>query len=295
MTTRFPAWLAACLVAGAILRAGPLTVATYNLENYTVADRVIPDGYRQDYPKPEAEKAALRAVIRQIGADVLAVQEIGGEPFLAELQRDLRSDGVDYPHTALIEAEDKERMVAVLSRRPLVRVVRHDDLVFKYADGPAKVRRGLLEVRVNADSGEIALFVVHLKSRHTERPDDPQAAAFRAGEATTIRDRVLGVFPDPAAARFVIAGDFNDTRGSRPLRAMLERGKTTIAEWVPAADDRGEVWSHFYRKDDSYSRIDHVLVSPGLRPRIRGGAAVIWATAETRLASDHRPLVFTIE
>ncbi len=282
-----------CLWAAA--RAEPLTVATYNVENYTLADRTVEGVYRKAYPKPESEKSALRAVIRQINADVLALQEIGGEPFLAELQRDLRSDGLDYAHTAVLTAVDPDRKIAVLSRRGLSRVVRHDDLGFKYFGETDRVKRGLLEVRVAAAGGEVTIFVVHLKSRYTERADDPAAALQRAGEATAVRDRVLAQFPEPATAQFMILGDFNDGRSSRPLRAMLSRGSTTITEWLPAADSRGEVWSHFFRRDDSYSRVDHVLVSPGLLPRVRGAAARIHDSAEVASASDHRPLVVVID
>lgn len=296
MKTARSMWWAVLVAAGAVLRAEPLTVATYNIENYTLADRTTADGvYRKEYPKPEAEKTALRAVIRQIDADVLALQEVGGEGYVRELQRDLKSEGADYPHAVVMLAADTNRMVAVLSKRPFAGVTKHADLRFKYFDGVETVRRGMLEVRVASDAGEVALFVVHLKSRYTERPDDPTAAAQRAGEAVAVRDRVLTVFPDPATARFLIAGDFNDGRTSRPVRAMLERGQTKITDWLPAADSRGHVWSHFFRKEDSYSRVDHVLVSPGLWPRVRGASGRIHDSAEVGLASDHRPVVVVIE
>lgn len=280
-------------IAGAILRAEPLTIATYNIENYTLANRTTEDGvYRKAYPKPEAAKAALRAVIRQMDADVVALQEVGGAGYLRELQRDLKSEGVEYAHAVVLEAADKERMTAVLSRRELTGVTRHTDLTFKYFEGVETVRRGLLEVRVASAAGEVALFVVHLKSRFTERPDDPGAAVWRAGEAVAVRDRVLAVFPEPATARFVIAGDFNCGRTDRPVRAMLERGKTKIADWLPAADSRGHVWTYFFRREDEYSRVDHVLVSPGLSGRVTGR---IPDSPEVELASDHRPVVVVIE
>ena len=288
-------WLLAGVFAAAGLFAEPLTVATYNIENYTMTNRMAEDVYRKDYPKPEAEKDALRAVIRRMDADVLALQEVGGEPYLRELQRDLKREGMEYPHAAILQAEDPARMIAVLSRRAFVGVTQHDDLAFKYFDGTTKVRRGLLEVRVAQGRGEVALFVVHLKSRFTERPDDPAAAVLRAGEAVAIRDRVLKVFPDPASARFLVVGDFNDGRTQRPVRAILDRGKTRISEWLPAADSRGHVWTHFFRKDDSYSRVDHVLVSPGLIPSVRGGVGRVEDAEEVGRASDHRPVVVVIE
>ena len=42
--------------------AGSLAVATWNVENYLPAARRVDGVFRPGYPKPEAEKAALRAV-----------------------------------------------------------------------------------------------------------------------------------------------------------------------------------------------------------------------------------------
>ena len=105
--TLLVAWVAvvsavASTVAAPAVRS--LTIATYNVENYTVADRLVEDVYRKDYPKPEAEKAALRRVIHQLDADVLALQEVGGDAFLSELRRDLLSEGLDYPYAAVVTA-----------------------------------------------------------------------------------------------------------------------------------------------------------------------------------------------
>ncbi len=286
-------WLALVGVAW----AETLTVATYNVENYVAANRVVEGVYREGYPKPEAAKAALRAVIKALDADVIALQEIGPRPYLEELRRDLKSEGCDYPHVEWLEAADAERHVAVLSRKPFKAVTRHTDLAFGYFGKEERVKRGLLEVRVAAAGGEVALFVVHLKSRYTDRADDLESARRRAGEAEAVRDRVLRIFPEPEAAkaRFMIVGDFNDAPGSRPLRALSARGKTTIAEVLSAVDSRGETWTHFYRKEDSYSRVDYVLVSPALKPAVVGGAATIFDGACVREASDHRPVVVRLD
>lgn len=283
------------LLGGFGLRAETLTLATYNVENYTLADRMVEGVYRQEYPKPEAEKEALRAVVRALDADVLALQEIGGPAFLEELRRDLAHEGAGYPHAAIFVHGEAPRYVAVLSRRPFTAIEKHADLTFRYFNGVERVRRGLLEVRLSTAAGEIALFVVHLKSRFTERQDDPASATRRAGEAMAIRDRVLARFPEPASSRFVILGDFNDGPTARPVKAMLTRGQTRIAELLPATDSRGETWTHCYAKEDSYSRVDHILVSPGLLGEVRARAARIHDGPGVRAASDHRPVVTTLE
>jgi endonuclease/exonuclease/phosphatase family metal-dependent hydrolase len=279
----------------AFARAETLVLATYNVENYGPANRMTEAGYREAYPKPEPDKQALRTVIRALGADVLVLQEMGGAAHLEELRRDLRAEGCDYPFAALAEAADPDRRLAVLAKRPLLRVTTHTDLAFKYFDGRETVKRGLLEAGVATAAGEVTLFAVHLKSRYTDRPDDPRSALRRAGEATAVRDRILQRFPEPATARFVILGDCNDGRTSRALAALQKRGKTEIAVLLPGADSRGDVWSYAYRREETYSRVDQILVSPGLRAAVSGGAATIYDGPGVREASDHRPIVVTLE
>ena len=288
------ALLVEAMVAGGA-SAGSVTVATYNVENYVAADRRVDEVYRPAYPKPEAAKTALRAVIRALDADVLALQEMGPDGYLEELRRDLRAEGLDYPHVAMAEAVDADRHVAVLSRIPFGRVQTHADLDFRYFGGRAKVKRGLLEVAVTVDGTELTLFVVHLRSRFTERPDDPGAALFRAGEAAAVRDLVLRRFPDPAAARFLVLGDCNDTRNSKPLRLLTRRGGTMIATMAKAADANGETWTYYYHRDDTYSRVDYVLVSPGLASAVAAGGARVYDGPGVREASDHRPVVVRLE
>jgi endonuclease/exonuclease/phosphatase family metal-dependent hydrolase len=284
-------WL---LVLVASARSETLTIATYNVENYGPANRMTEVGYRKDYPKPEPEKRALRGVIRGLGADVLVLQEMGDQPYLDELRRDLKIEGCDYPHAALASAADADRRVAILAKRPLRTVTTHTDLQFTYFGERETVKRGLLEATISTAAGELTIFAVHLKSRFTDRPDDPSSAKRRAAEATAIRDRVLSRFPVPAEARFIVLGDCNDGRTSRPVAFLQKRGRTEIARLLPAADSRGEVWTHAFRREESYSRVDHIFVSPPLHSAVRGGAARIYDADAVRQASDHRPVLVVL-
>lgn len=285
-------WVVAlALVVGRVGAAETLRVATYNVQNYTRADRRVPDGFRPEYPKPEAEKAALRAVIRELDADVLALQEVGGPEYLAELRRDLAAEGLSYPYGEAMMAADGERGLAVLSRVPLGAVTGHRDLRAKWrgAEEDVAVRRGLLQVDVPWEGGAVTLFVVHLKSRLAVDRDDPRSEDQRVGEAQAVRNRVLEVFPEPAAARFVFLGDFNDVPGSRALQAIEARGKTRIATWLEAADERGHRWTHAYARQAVYSRFDQIFVSAGLVEAV--GRCWIADSAAVAAASDHRPVV----
>ena len=275
------------LVASATL-AQALTVATYNVENYLVADRLVDGVYRAAYPKPEKERTALRQVIAGIAPDILAVQEMGPQPFLDEFRRELKESGQDYPFTVLLEAADPDRHVAVLSKLPFKEVRPHARVPITYFGHKDFVKRGVLEIIFATSAGDFSLFVVHLKSRLTERPDDPESALQRHEEAGAVRDLVLARFPDPAQGRFILCGDWNDTRGSKPVHTLTRRGERDLGEILPAADSHGETWTHFYRREDTYSGIDYILVSAAMKPWVAGGRATIWDGAGATDGSDHR-------
>ncbi len=294
MIWRVAAWVLGLLGAG-LASAESITLATYNVSNYNLTNRQIEGAFLADYPKPEREKTALRKMIRRMDADIIALQEIGGDEFLRELQRDLRKEGMPYAESVVVNASDEQRRIGLLSRVPLTHVRRHTDLDFAYFSGRELVKRGMLEVRFDTAEGEVALFVVHLKSRLTVRRDDPEAKLRRGREATAARDRILELFPEPTAARFIIAGDFNEGTLHRPVRAFSEIGGRPISELVPAYDSRSETWTHRYRRNDEYSRVDFFMVSTLLEPFVQSGAGTIPDDPDVMIASDHRPVVMTLE
>ncbi|MFP6855277.1 MAG: endonuclease/exonuclease/phosphatase family protein [Opitutales bacterium] len=277
------------------LGAEQIRVAAFNLRNYLVCDRSVEGIWRQEYPKPEKEKAAIRSILSKIRPDVIALQEIGPEPFLLELQKDLQTEGIDYPHRVWMEAEDEVRHLAVLSRKPIVATRRHDALDFKYFDGREKIRRGLLEVVFETDGVKWSLFVVHLKSKWTERKDDFEAAKRRTGEARAARDHIRHAFPPEKSPLYLVTGDFNDHRDSAPLRRFLQCGDAKLTSIAPAMDSRGEVWTHYWAKRDLYSRVDFMLATPPMMKRIKEGRGKVVDLPEASIASDHRMVYFDLE
>ncbi|HTO02939.1 MAG TPA: endonuclease/exonuclease/phosphatase family protein [Opitutus sp.] len=282
-------------LAPTVVVAERLTIATYNVENYVSTDRMTEAGYRPDYPKPEVQKQALRTVIRRLDSDVLVLQEMGNQSYLDELCRDLKRDGLSYPHAQLLSGPDQDRHVAILSKREFTSVKSHTAVEFPYFGAKEKVKRGLLEVSLPTSSGELTLFAVHLKSRFSDRADDPQSALRRLGEAMAIRDAVLTRFPDPSRANFLILGDFNDDKSSKTLKRLQQRGQVRIARLLSVADGRGERWTHAYRKVDNYTRVDHILISEPLFAAVRNQVGRIEDGPGVLEASDHRPVVVEFE
>ena len=251
--------------------------------------------YRKNYPKSELSKAALRQEIREANADVLALQEMGGESYLRELQLDLKREGLDYPHAVVLDGAD-ERKLAILSKVAWARTIEKKELLFDYLGQKVAVKRGLLGVVFEDEKGEWAVFNVHLKAKFTDVSEDPTSAIRRLGEARAIRDEMLKMYPPKAKGRYIVVGDFNDDPKSKPVQSFLRRGKTILGYLVPTEDSHGERWTQFYHGKDIYSRVDYLVVSPEMEKGIKKEALRILdrqdvACPRWKQPTDHR-LVF---
>jgi len=273
-------WFALITFAG----ADTVRLATYNLKNYLTTNRYLDGVYRLDYPKPESEKIALRTVIKAADADILAIQEIGDERFLKELQADLKREGIDYPHTALMEADDDTRRTAVLSKIPLAKVISHTGLEFTYFGERKFVRRGLLEVQFITEGKRWSLFNVHLLSRHTVRSSDPESREYRTKEALVIRNLIRKKLGE--VGHYFIVGDFNDHINSDALRRFREVSDRPLTIPIDAKDTAGMTWTYYWDWAQSYQRVDFILASVALLPKVKGSGIIDHPKALQ--ASDHR-------
>lgn len=273
--------------------AQELTVATLNARNYNCSDRRVDGEWRPAYPKPEAEKTAMRTVIHAVAPDVLLLQEIGPGPYLEELRRDLALEGLDYPHSAHLRAQDEQRCLALLSRLPLLEVHEFPDLRFTLDGREQSVRRGLLAVQVGMGERRLRIYTLHLKSRIGDDPADPDAARQRAGEAGAIR-RAVEDCERGGPGLFIIAGDFNDVPGSAALRRLCTSAGEPFSIDTRPLDSRGEAWTYFHSPSDTWERVDYLLLSPALAAFMRPGDARIYDGPSALLGSDHRMISITL-
>ena len=266
-------------------------VASFNLRNYLSCDRMVEGKWRPDYPKPEIEKKAARLLIRSVNPDILVLQEIGDYPYLIELWTDLNVTGGPYYPYSLWKPnlEDEEiRHLAVFSKYPPVSVNNHIDLSFSYFEGTSNSGRGLLEVSYRPFGLRFSLFNLHLKSMWTERKDDPNAQIRREKEARTMRDLIRKKYPPESKPNYLIMGDFNDHKNSAPLRRFMTVNDRVLSHAIPCVDSRGHLWTHYFKKQDSYSRIDYILSSPNFMNYYMPNSGRIIDFKNAEVASDHR-------
>lgn len=270
-------------------------MATYNLEQFGASSQE--EGFVKS---PEARDKILEA-IRAMSPDVLALQEIEGINALMTLRADLKNQGIEYPYWELVEGADTNRHVAILARLAITRRTPHANLSFLLHGRRHPVSRGFAEVRIRVNAAfSFTLIVAHLKSRRAVAVADE--AELREQEAVLLREIIDRQLRE--ATPLIVAGDLNDTKSSRAVRTLLGRGKLALTDLRPAErngdnrpnenprfDPRNVTWTHYYGKEDTYSRIDYLLASRDLAKLCDPAGTYVLAFPNWGLASDHRPMV----
>jgi endonuclease/exonuclease/phosphatase family metal-dependent hydrolase len=285
-----------------LFAAGTFRVATYNVENYL--DQ--PTETRPHVKSAEA-RAKIRESIESIKPDVLALEEMGTTNALLELRTSLKADGLDFPFWEHVSGADTNIHVAVLSRLPIVARRPHTNDLFLIDGRQFRVERGFAEVEIEAATNStFTLIIAHLKSR---RPvPNADEAVERLGEAKILRGIVDEHFKADPNVRLVVLGDFNDVKDSDSVKTIIGRGKFKLSDTRPAErngdnataensnfDQRNVVWTEYYGKEDVYTRMDYILISPALTHDWVKSETYIPTLPNWGVGSDHRPIVATFK
>jgi endonuclease/exonuclease/phosphatase family metal-dependent hydrolase len=274
------------------------TVASYNVENYLH----VQTGTRP--PKSEPSKSAVRQAIHALNADVLALQEMGATNALLELRDTLRAEGLEYPHWVHVTGFDTNIHLAILSRFPISAQRHHTNESFLLYGRRFRVRRAFAEVDIRVhDRYQFTLINAHLKSRL--ETGSASQADLREQEAMRLRRIIDARLQANPRLNLIVVGDLNDHPDSSPLRLVRGRGArqglidTRPAE--PNGDDyllpntritpRRITWTSHYGKEDSYGRVDYILLSPAMAREWDPAGTFVLAFPNWGLASDHRPVI----
>ncbi|HKW30240.1 MAG TPA: endonuclease/exonuclease/phosphatase family protein [Verrucomicrobiae bacterium] len=305
MRNRFSLWFVSLLVASAgspAPAADTFRVATYNVENYL-------DQPTESRPQPKSAiaKARVRECIRALNPDVLALEEMGGPSALLELRSSLKAEGLDLPYWELVSGEDTNIHVAVLSKLPIVARRPHTNEVFLLDGRRFHISRGFVELDIRAAPDfTFTLIAAHLKSRRAVPEADE--AEQRLHEARILRHIVDRDFAAHPNVKLIVLGDFNDVKDSDSTREIIGRGRFRLVDTRPAehngdnapaenswSEPRNVTWTHYFGKEDTYSRIDYILLSPGMARAWDKNDTYVLTLTNWGVASDHRPIVATFK
>jgi endonuclease/exonuclease/phosphatase family metal-dependent hydrolase len=283
--------LSFCLLPAAWAAPQVVRVATFNVENYLDASATARRA------KSAASEAKVRDSILALHPDVIALQEIGSSNALLALEAGLKVGGLDLPFWEQVAAYDTNLHVSILSRFPIVSRRAHTNEGFLLDGRRLEVKRGFADVEIQVNARfRFSLIAAHLKSRLPSPLAEEEE--WRYQEALALRHAIDSRLADDAESNLIVLGDFNDVQDSKPLRTIVGRGKTRLFDTRPAerngaadSDSRQITWTHYYGKEDVFSRIDYILLSRAMEKIWLKSETYILASPDWGLASDHRPLV----
>jgi endonuclease/exonuclease/phosphatase family metal-dependent hydrolase len=264
------------------------------------------------HAKSEKQQQAIAARIDQIGADVLAVQEVENRDALREFNQTYLAH--PYQHEVLIEGNDPRFIdVGLLSRYPVANVTSHRFELHPDRNTPI-FGRDLLQVDIVNHSRKRRLFTVfvnHLKSKFVPFFERDREAAQRANDllrrqqAETIA-RVVAAQTRPRS-RFIVLGDMNDSPEADPLAPLgtdlgLVDALIDVVESQPPPASRNPDdvpssprWtSRFSRagEPDTYELFDQIWLSPSLATKLSHAEIQRrprWNATSAGVGSDHDP------
>jgi predicted extracellular nuclease len=136
------------------------------------------------------------------------------------------------------------------------------------------------------------VVVVHLTSKLGDsspfdrfQPPQQRSSQRRAEQARSIADFSRALLARDPSAKVLVLGDFNDFEFSPPLSVLRAARLTPVSELLPRSD------RYTYVFDGNSQALDHILVSPGLRPFVNAVDIVHRHADFPSRVTDHDPLL----
>lgn len=263
--------------------------AAYNVENYAP---VAAAGGKPG--KTEASAAAVVQVVGEIRPDILGVCEMGPRPQFDDFRSRLEAARLGYVDAEWVDGADPSRHLALVSRFPIVARQSAADIPYESDGARLKVRRGFLDVTVEIAPGRrVRIVGAHLKSR-LALPGGGNADLERRQEAHLLRKHLDAILAAAPSEPLLVFGDFNDTKEQAAIQEILgPRGTVQALTALPLADAQGDRWTYFWKANDTYARIDFLLVNRALAPWVDAAHSGVHRSPAWNVASDHRPVYAT--
>jgi len=177
-----------------------LKIATYNVENLFDLQKsgheyseYVPNGSSEWNQKNYKIKLKnIARVIKDINADIIALQEVESLQALLDLRFALKQSGLYYEHYSIADKKDTTVKVALLSKIPFLYST-------EISVTPTYEYRNILETKFKIDGKELYIFVNHWKSK-----SGPESRRVFSAKALMKRVSDIGF-----EKNIILLGDFN--------------------------------------------------------------------------------------
>ena len=177
-----------------------LKIATYNVENLFDLEK---KGYKYKEYKPFGKSLwnkknykiklnNLSRVIKDIDADIIALEEIHSKKALLDLRFTLKKKGLYYKYYSIADKKNTTTKVAILSKLPFI-YSKEVSVTNSYQ------YRNILETKFKINGKYLYIFVNHWKSK-----SGPESMRIRS--AKVLRNRIKQIGYDK---NIILLGDFN--------------------------------------------------------------------------------------
>ena len=296
---------------------GALRIASYNVLNYfdDVDDPELSGEWDdKDLASSPQQLKALADSIREINADVIALQEVESRAALIRF-RDTHLADLGYQHVGSLDAGYYRGVEqSVLSRVPITSISNWPGL--STADvrrvGPgfqpvpespvSEFQRSPLMVDLRTEEGyEFTLLIVHLKAGGKSH------AYRREAEGLKLLELVAAIEREDPDRNIVVLGDFNAKYSYKSMRLLFEGGlvDTMQCRATESSDEDTPLWvTH-----ESGRTLDYILLNSAMYNEFVPGSAFVlgtlypgdsshynWRTEDPPAghASDHYPVAIEI-
>ncbi|MFH1905558.1 MAG: endonuclease/exonuclease/phosphatase family protein [bacterium] len=181
------------------IEARTFKVASYNVENFfdlnkdgTEYTEYIPNtGYGWTKNIADIKYTNIAMVIKDLKADVVALQEVESKSSLTLLRNRLKDFGLDYPYFEIADSKSTTVKCAVLSKFPIIEKeeIRVD----------SESARNILKITLDIDGNRLILFINHWKSKGGHE-------SWRIAYAKKLKEDIDKLKDD---VDFILVGDFN--------------------------------------------------------------------------------------
>lgn len=207
----------------------------------------------------DTEKRITAKAIRELNADILALQEVESLETLDRFHSQWLASK-PYAHRMVIDTMDPRHIdVGLLSRHPItaVRSYRHRR---NKAGTSSLFSRDCMEVDIDVEGKSLTLYINHFLSMMKGREESHERRAEQVKAVADILDARWE--KKKHKGNFIVLGDFNDyVDKDTSLKPLVKHPHLeNVLDRLPA-DER---WTHYWAGGGEYRQLDYLLVSKTL-------------------------------
>jgi len=224
----------------------------------------------RDEPINEHAMRNTARVMSDLEADVLGVVEAESRPVLGAFNGSILPaiGGDAFRHVMVIDGNDERGIdVGLLTRTGYSIGAMRSHVDDRLPNGQAVFSRDCPEFEIaTPNGGRLVVMVNHLKSKGYG--GKAKSDAKRQAQAVRIAEIYEGLI-DNGVENIAVIGDLNDTPDSAPLSRLVAGTSLIDVFQHDSFDDGG--YPGTYGSCGASSKIDFMLLSPGLYDRVQGG------------------------